>query len=105
MKIVVEFTTAARIDLFALLAARMPTEGDAARFGAEFLTDMEGQFRDYDGLPPGAEKYSNANGTVWWWRYMNGIWAVYTLEDRTSWLFRAVRAVTVFAFEPLPPAP
>ena len=55
MKVVVEVTVAAREDLVALLAARMPTEGDAARFGAEFIEDIKQQFRDHDGLPPGVD--------------------------------------------------
>lgn len=104
MKVVVEFTTEARIDLFAVLAARMPTAGGAARFSAEFLEEMEQQLRAHDGLPPGAEQHADADGVSWWWRYVNGIWMGYRLEDRTTWLFKTVRRVTVFAFEPRPPA-
>lgn len=104
MKVVVKFTTRARQDLFALLVARTPTAGDAARFGAEFLEDVEQQLRDHDGIPPDAEQYVDSRGTTWWWRYVNGIWLAYRIDDQTSWLFRTVRQVTVFAFEPLPPA-
>lgn len=102
MRIVVEFTVEARAELFALLAARVPTEGDAARFGELFLEDIEQQFRDYEGLPPGVESYVGARGTVWWWRYVDGIWLAYTFEDSTSWMFRTVRTVMVIAFEPFP---
>ena len=98
MRVVVEFTTDARADLVALLSARMPTAGDAVRFAAEFLVDMEGQ-------PPDAEKYIDDDGVTWWWRYVNGIWLGYGFEDRTAWMFRMVRQVTVFAFRPLPPKP
>jgi hypothetical protein len=105
MKVVVEFTTESRADLVALLSARMPTPGDAVRFAAEFLVDMEEQLRDYEGVPPGAEEYTDNNGVTWWWRYVNGIWLGYGFEDRTSWMFKTVRQVTVFAFRPLPPKP
>jgi hypothetical protein len=105
MKVVVEFTTESRAELFALLTARMPTEGDAARFAAEFLEDMGQQLRDYEGQPPEAEKHVVDDRETWWWRYVNGIWMGYRFEDRTAWMFRTVRQVTVFAFEPLPPSP
>jgi hypothetical protein len=52
MRVVVEFTMGAREDLFTLLAARMPTEGDAARFGAEFLADIEQQLREHEDCRP-----------------------------------------------------
>ncbi len=103
MNVIVEFTTGAREDLFALLEARMPTAGDAARFGAEFVADIEQQLRDYEGQPPGAEKHIDAAGVSWWWRYINGVWVGYGIEDRPAWMFRTVREVTVFAFRPRPP--
>lgn len=81
----------------------MPTEGDAARFGAEFLEDIGEQLREHEAQPPGAEKFVDENGTTWWWRYINGVWVTYLFEDRTGWMFRTVRQVTVFGFEPLPP--
>lgn len=105
MKVVVAFTTESRADLVALLSARTKAPGDAVRFAAEFLVDMEEQLRENDGVPPGAKRYVDDNGAEWWWKYTNGVWLVYSLEDRTSWMFKTVRQVTVVAFESQPPTP
>ena len=106
MQIVVELTTEARQDLLRLIAARTPDEGDAVRFAALYADDIEAQFRKHEGPPPDAEARPGADGTVWWWRYANGIWTRFTLSDQPGWFFRpAVRTITVSAFRVRPPAP
>jgi len=70
MKVVVEFTTGSRHDLLQLLATLTPNEGDAVSFGEVYLDEMEQQFRQHEGPPPGATIRTDGDGTVWWWRYV-----------------------------------
>ena len=84
MKVVVECTTEARAELVALLAARMPTEGDAVRFAAEYVEDIEQQFREHEGPPPGSRRLRRTGTEEWWWRYANGIWTVFRIADRSG---------------------
>jgi hypothetical protein len=106
MTVVVEIANNAREDLFALLAVRTPTEGDAARFAAEYLEDIERQFREYQGPPPMAEVRVDSWGDVWWWHYANGIWTGYTVATQARRLFRPpVRTFRVVAFRARPPLP
>jgi hypothetical protein len=105
MRIVVEIRTEARAELVALLAPRMSTEGDAVRFAAEFLEDIQQQFHEYGGPPPAAEVWVDPAGRVWWWRYTEALWTCYTSVTRAGRLFRPpTRTLTVVAFRVRPGA-
>jgi hypothetical protein len=105
MRVVVEITTEARAELVELLAARMPTEGDAVRFAAEFLEDIRQQFQEHEGPPPTAEVWVAPDGRFWWWRYTEGVWTGYTSVTQPGRLFRPpIRTLTVVAFRVRPAA-
>jgi hypothetical protein len=105
MRVVVEVTTEAQAELVALLTTRMPTEGDAVRFAAEFLEDIQQQFQEHEGPPPTAEVWVAPDGRMWWWRYTEGVWTGYTSVAQPRRLFRPlIRTFTVVAFRVRPAA-
>jgi len=103
MKIVVVFTTESRHDLLQLLASRLEHEGDAVSFGEVYLEEMEQQFLQHEGPPPGATIRTDCDGTVWWWRYVNGLWTGFTISDQQRLFRPTVRTINVLAFRVRPP--
>jgi hypothetical protein len=104
MRVEVMFEPEARNDLLTLLAARTADTGDAIGFGLIYLRDIVEQFERHRGLPSGARRVRMPDGHDWWWRYVNGVWVIYRLSDRKTWLFGGVvRTVRVIGFEPGPP--
>jgi len=103
MRVAVQVTADARHELLKLLARRFPDEGDALRFAALFVEDLEQQFLRHAGPPPDSYSRRVGNGTVWW-RYTDGIWANFTTATRGSRLLGGVRRIiTVIGFEANPP--
>lgn len=80
----------------------MPTGADAVRFAVLYAEDIEQQFREHEGPPPGSRRLLRTETEEWWWNYADGIWTVFRIADRSGWLFTATRTMTVFAFEPHP---
>lgn len=104
MRVEVTFEPEARSDLLALLAGRTADSGDAIGFGVIYLRDLVEQFVRHRGLPPGVRRVRTPDGREWWWRYVNGVWVVYRLDDRRTWLFGGViRTIRVIGFESGPP--
>ena len=106
MRVEVELTTDARLELLALVSTRSLNEGDAIRFAALYSEDIQLQLQQHEGLPPGTEAKQRSDGTVWWWHYADGIWTGYTRSLRPRRLFRpASLFIQVISFRVLPPAP
>jgi hypothetical protein len=106
MRVEVTILPEARHDLLTLLAPRTQSESDAIHFGYTYLEDLDRQFQRFDGIPPGSRRVRGADGSERWWRYVNGIWVVYRIADRSRWLFGGlIRTVTITAFESAAPAP
>ena len=103
MRVEVEFTVRARTMLVRLLASRMPNPDDAYPFAAVHVEETEKQLIAHEGEPPGAEKRTRPDRTVWWWQYVNGVWWVYTITDTVRWFRETVRRVRVFGCVPTPP--
>jgi hypothetical protein len=104
MKVVVEVLPEARHDLITLLERKSPTESDAVAFGYVYLEDLEQLFVRHKGFPPGTRRARAPDGSVWWWRYVNGVWVVYRAAETSSWFGIVVRRITIVAFEAAPPS-
>ena len=105
MRVVVEILPTARQELVALLEQRVPVPADAVAFATAYLADIEQQFDQFEGFPPGVRRTKRRDGAEWWWRYVNGVWVVYHVKNSRTWRFAsASRTITVFAFEAAPPA-
>ncbi len=97
---------AVRYELVKLLEPRSPEPADAVRFGMVFMSDIEDQFRRHLGAPPDAERVEDENGVVWWWKYIAGLWVLFTVRDRPGRYFGGRRrTVRVIGFEAGPPPP
>ena len=103
MRIDVEVTTDARLELLAIVSSKLPDEGDAVRFAALYVEDMVKQFQAAEGPPPASDARRGSHGTIWW-KFADGIWANYSVATRGSRLLGGVRrTITVFGFEENPP--
>ena len=99
MRIVVEFTVASRVEIVNLLTRRLADEGDAVRFATLYLEDIEQQLRRHEGPPPDAEQRVREDGSIWWWRYAEGIWTAFQISDTTRrFMGITVRRIQVFSF-------
>ena len=104
MRVEVEITTDARLELLALVSTRSPNAGDAVRFAALYSEDMRLQLQMHEGMPPGAEAKRGTDGNVWWWHYADGIWTAYTRAIKARRLFRpASLFIQIISFRALPP--
>jgi hypothetical protein len=100
VRVISEILPEARRDLVQLLEGRASVASDAVLFAAEFLADIEQQFTQFEGFPPGVRQTRGSDGAEWWWRYVNGVWAVYHVRNSRTWLFgETIRTITVVAFE------
>jgi len=105
MIVEVEWTTDARSELVAVLEDSAPTGQDALLTAMIYLDDMDDQFKQHGGPPPGARVRPRPDGG--WWLYADGLWVAYTIQDRSAgWLRpRRIRRIVVVAVEATPPRP
>ena len=106
MRIVVRFTVSSRVEIVGLLTHRLADEGDAVRFAALYLEDIEQQLRRHEGPPPEAEERVQEDGSTWWWKYADGIWTAFRISDSARrFLGVTVRRIEVFSFRSRPTRP